>query len=612
MNCRIHQEKAALPPSKLLAALAGLTVLLAAAMPAWATGGPENVLLVVNPQSQDSLCIANHYAALRHIPRNNILFIDWDPKQETTDVDTFREKILLPVLQLAVKRPIPGWQIDYVVYSSDFPWGVQIDKDLKFFREELEKNEAKKDEKPDIKNPQAKPEAKKPTWMTYCTPLASTNGLTFLWQPVVSKGFYVAPQANWYFRTGAAEQANEPTLGFSSATAYGPHGEAGTVPGRHYLLSMMLGVTSGRGNSREEVISYLKRSAAADGTHPRGTIYFMENGDIRSKVRQAGFFDAVKKLTALGVAAKIGAGAVPEGRNDVQGAMLGVADFSWKNSRSTILPGAICEHFTSFGGDMHRGASQTPLSELLRYGAAAASGAVTEPYSIPMKFPVPMMQVHYARGCTVAESFYQAVQSPYQLLIVGDPLCRPWAVIPEITCTGLAAGETVLGTIHVRPKARFAGGLEVEHFEMTLDGNKIRDCGPTGSMDLNTDMVADGYHEIGLVAETKGPLPARGEKFIPFFTSNRKRTITVTCVPEKTVSLGKTLLITVKSPHATSIQVLRGTRRLADPIPGDSGEFRVPASALGCGPVQLQIIAAGDTGGRSGIYATPLNIVVTE
>ena len=110
--------------------------------------------------------------------------------------------------------------------------------------------------------------------------------------------------------------------------------------------------------------------------------------------------------------------------------MLGVADFDWKASQSTILPGAICEHFTSFGGDMHAAAGQTPLSEWLRYGAAAASGTVTEPYAIANKFPAPMMQVHYARGCTVAESFYQSVLCPYQLLIVGDPLCRPWANIP--------------------------------------------------------------------------------------------------------------------------------------------------------------------------------------
>ena len=133
---------------------------------------------------------------------------------------------------------------------------------------------------------------------------------------------------------------------------------------------------------------------------------------------------------------------------------------------------------------MHGNASQTPLSELLRYGAAAASGTVTEPYAVAHKFPSPMMQVHYARGCTVAESFYQSVLCPYQLLIVGDPLCRPWANIPEITFTGVTAGQTVHDEIKVKPQARFADDVKAEHFEMILDGLKIRECPPGGALEV--------------------------------------------------------------------------------------------------------------------------------
>ena len=590
---------------RLSAVLAGLSISLLAPLPARATGGPENVLLVVNPRSPDSLCIANHYAKLRHIPRNNLLFLDWDPKQENTDADTFREKILKPVLRAAkfpmLDRPIPGWQIDYVVYSSDFPWGIRIDEDLKKFKAAVEKLTEGKE---------GHSAAKSPIWTIY-TPVASINGLTYLWEPVMTNNFYLHPHSNWYARTGALEQLKEPTLGFSSATGYGPHGEAGAVSGRHYMLSMMLGVTSGRGNTRAEVLSYLKRSAAADGTHPPGTIYFMKNGDIRSRVRQGGFPDAVKDLKDLGVAAEILQGTVPEKKNDVQGAMMGMADFNWKASQSTILPGAICEHFTSFGGDMHAGAGQTPLSELLRYGATAASGTVTEPYAIANKFPSPMMQVHYARGCTVAESYYQAVLCPYQLLIVGDPLCRPWANIPEITVAGLTADQTVHDVIKLQPKARFADGVEAEHFEMILDGLKIRECPPQGTLDVDTNKISDGAHELGVVAVSKGPLSARGEKFIPFLTANHDRTINVACAPEKVVSLKKSLVITAKSPKSVSIRVFRGTNLLST-IPGDEGQTEIPAEKLGLGPVRLQVIGVGDTGTMASVFAPPLDIVVEE
>ena len=273
-----------------------------------AVGGPENVLLVANSHSPDSLCIANHYAALRHIPPGNVLLLDWDPKQEgspgMTDIKTFREKILWPVVREA-RMPIPGREIDYVVYSSGFPWGIHIDDDMTKFHEFLEKQEKEQEAKPAGKDQPAKPGLKASTWLKVMTPVASINGLTYLYEAVLSGSplgsiLYVHPTSNWYARTGVPQQKDERTLSFSSTTFYGPHGEALSSGGRQYLLSMVLGVTSGRGNTLDEVLAYLRRSAAADDTHPRGTIYYVQNGDIRSKVRQAGFPEAVKELEGAG------------------------------------------------------------------------------------------------------------------------------------------------------------------------------------------------------------------------------------------------------------------------------------------------------------------------
>ncbi|MGO9107924.1 MAG: TIGR03790 family protein [Thermoguttaceae bacterium] len=602
MNYRAHYTSAhPKPVLPFLAVLIGLTISLAAANQARAIGGPENVLLVVNPLSPNSLCIANHYAELRHIPPSNFLFLKWDPHEENTDAATFREKILLPVLQVA-QLHIPGRQIDYVVYSSDFPWGINVDSDLKVFKAAASRGLAEKGEKA---------AASWARWFSTCTPLASINGLTYLWELELGNKSYFMPMSNSYARTGAPEPTKEPSMGFSSTVAFRSPGETGADRGHHYLLSMMLAVTAGRGSTLEEVLSYLKRSAAADGTHPQGTVYFVQNGDIRSKVRQSGFPDAVRKLKALGVAAEILHGDVPEGKNDVQGAMLGVASFDWKAARSTILPGAICEHFTSFGGDMHGNASQTPLSEWLRYGAAATSGTVTEPYSIPNKFPSPMMQVHYACGCTVAEAYYQSLLCPYQLLIVGDPLCRPWANIPEITVEGVTAGETVHGEIKLKPKARFALGAEAERFEMVLDGLTVRECPPEGSLEVDTAMIADGAHELRVVAVSKGPVPARGEKILSFSSTNHNRTIHVTCEPAKVVSLKKSLIITARSPKSTSIRIVRGTSLLKT-IFGDDGQVEIPAQTLGRGPVRIQIVGMGDEGPQSNVFAPPLEILVEE
>jgi hypothetical protein len=47
-------------------------------------------------------------------------------------------------------------------------------------------------------------------------------------------------------------------------------------------------------------------------------------------------------------------------------------------------------------------------------------------------------------------------------------------------------------------------------------------------------------------------------------------------------------------------------------ITGSEGKVEIPAVALGCGPVQLQVIAIGDEGPKTGVFAAPLDIVVTE
>ena len=55
----------------------------------------------------------------------------------------------------------PGRQIDCVAYSTDFPWGIHIDDDLKKFKALLEKQEQEKEEK------EEKPAANSPVWTTY-------------------------------------------------------------------------------------------------------------------------------------------------------------------------------------------------------------------------------------------------------------------------------------------------------------------------------------------------------------------------------------------------------------------------------------------------------------
>ena len=562
-----------------------------------AGGGPENVLLVVNRNSPASLTIANHYVRLRQIPAGNVLTLPWDSGVETIDIDTFRQQLLTPVLSAIQKRRLTP-QIDYVIYSSDFPWGIVLTSDLAKFLAPGGRTDLSALGKP----PWQPPKGQKST--------GSINGLTYLWQPVMGRHpAYLELTSNQYVRRGTVEQKEAESLGFRSTLQFGPRGNLIESGGRRYLLSTMLGVTAGRGNSLKEVLGYLRRSAAADGTRPRGTIYFVENKDVRSKVRHGGFPAVVGELKKLGVAAEVVQGRTPINKDDVQGVMMGTASFGWKASRSTILPGAICEHFTSFGGVMRARAGQTPLSEFLRYGAAGASGTVVEPYSVRHKFPVPMIHVHYARGCTLAEAFYQSVSGPYQLLIVGDPLCRPWANVPRVTVEGLEPGATVQGNLSFKPSAKIPLGSKVDRFELLIDGWRRTTCGPGEALEFDTALLADGYHELRVVGVEAGPIQSQGRWITSLTTANHGRKITASVRPRGTVRPDKPLVVTADSPGSISIAVLHNSRLLGK-IAGEGGRLQIDPAPLGLGPVSLRVVGLGKGGSTSYAWARPIELTI--
>ncbi len=378
-----------------------------------------------------------------------------------------------------------------------------------------------------------------------------------------------------------------PTLGFSSRRPWNPdRTRTRTGKGQRYMLSVMLAVVGERGNSVSEAITCLRRSAAADGSKPTGTVYYMVNNDIRSKVRQWGFDAAIDDLHTLGVQARRLRGVLPRQRADVAGLMAGSASFDWPGTRSGILPGAICEHLTSTGGVMRSGGSQTPLSVFIRHGAAGASGAVTEPYAIAAKFPSPFIHSHYARGSTLAEAFYQSVLSPYQLLIVGDPLCRPWATIPRVTVNGFAAGAVLTSPTPIAPAATEA----VSRYELYVDGRWIADCPEGETVMLPVDRLPEGRHELSVVAVADHALETRGRRVTPFYVHRGEYALEVEFEGDQPVTLGEPITLRASAPGVDRIAFSHNGRVLGS-ISGSRGQVRIDSALIGAGRVRIESTA---------------------
>ncbi len=222
------------------------------------------MIVVVNSASWASQTIANHFIELRRIPTNNIFYIAWEGPLDAITVDTFRDKILGPVLANIDRRGLSG-QIDQIIYSSDLPYEINLTADL---------------------HGGATP--------PQLSPSGSITAATYFWPLVMQHNpLWIGLQTNQYMRSAANRTTAAATHGFRSWYGWGADGELLEAGGSHYMISVMLGVTSGRGNSVSEAVTCLRgapwsmaRARAARSTSCAATIRASERDPAASKRRR--------------------------------------------------------------------------------------------------------------------------------------------------------------------------------------------------------------------------------------------------------------------------------------------------------------------------------------
>jgi len=384
-----------------------------------------------------------------------------------------------------------------------------------------------------------------------------------------------------------------PAIGFDGRQYYSPNGARSLDPkqGISYLLSMVLGVCTEIGNTESESLTQLRTSTLADYSQPKGTVYITDTTDVRTTCRKAGFELAVERLKAIGKKAEIVPNILPVLKGDVVGVTMGTAVFAWAPSRSVFVPGAIADNLTSLGGAMEV-ASQTKLTEYLRNGAAAASGAVAEPYSIQAKFPHPTIHAAYATGLTCAESFYASVAGPYQLLIVGDPLCQPFVSPPKFEIDGVTEGQSMrsLGRIGFKASQE-KSTLKPKTIAVLFDGVLKGKGSSAGSVNINDPKTPPGVHELRFIATSDTRIEERWERVVRVISGSPEQQLkfkapaTWSRTSEATLSVSASIQI----PDCV-ISILHDWETIATLEKGKS-EIDLPKEKLGRGPVRLQAVA---------------------
>ncbi|MFH5802955.1 hypothetical protein [Alienimonas sp. DA493] len=587
--------------------------------------GPENVVLVVNGDSVASRTAANHYVAARGLADAAVVVLRDLPDWEETDVARFRDRILRPTLTAANDRGLAP-QLDAVAYSTAIPTKIRLAADLS-----------------------AEVWGDGPRPHKIFTPYGSLTGLTTLYEPVLQKraAEYLAPNANAAFAEPERGEEDEPvapaTAGFRRAIGFDADRQPTVGPGRRYLLSTALGVTTGRGETVEEIVARLRAAAAADGTRPAGAVVFCDTKDVRSTTRQPLFAAAVAGIEAeaadrgLNVRAKIITTSLPRREPSLVGLTAGLAGVKPQDWRSPLVgfaPGAFADNLTSFGGVLsERGHGQVTAVDWLRFGAAASGGTVHEPYAVPFKFPSPFLHLHRLRGVTLAEALIRSVAGPYQYLAVGDPLSNPYARRPVVTL-GMpqSDAETPLsGVVPITLGAADAEGKPVKlaGWELYVDGQRIAVLPPGRPFNWDTTKRPDGAHEFAAVAVAADAAQSRGRAVRGAVVRNGDRPGGPRLSADVTEAIwGEPLTVAVEVRGDADQYVVRhgrevvgervgtpdGDDRTLNDVDGRRTHFyRVDTRPLGLGPVTLRAeITPDGEDGEPGppVRSAPLTVTI--
>lgn len=463
-----------------------------AAAAAWAGGSPEYTLLIINPASAESMYLGNYYRVARNIPERNVLYLNSAPASYADFTATGGS------LDAFFGQLTNAWiddHIDVVVLADGGAFYVPAEGYV----------------------------------VDMCSPVrrfSHTAIFTMAYlRSTILAGNVAVTTANHYFSANPAQP-----LAFSSRTAW-LNGSPSISPGaRRYFVCGQLGYTGSLGNTVPEILAMIDRAVGVDGTMPPGTFYFMRTTDPLRNVRAVQFQNAANSIIANGGQAQILDGVLPDNRFDCLGIMTGWADPPVATAPIGILPAAFCDHLTSWAATFDIGA-QTKISAWIRRGAIGSSGTVEEPCNYTGKFVHANFHALYFQGMAQGEAWLRSMgYVPFQSLLIGDPLARPFARFPSVTCS--LPGGTWNGRVTIPiTSATPIPGAAIARVEVYIDGVLRHVLGAGEPVTINTAGLPDGWHELRILAQDNTLVRNTGRWIGSFVTGNYGRSVSGTLTP---------------------------------------------------------------------------------
>jgi hypothetical protein len=210
----------------------------------------------------------------------------------------------------------------------------------------------------------------------------------------------------------------------------------------------------------------------------------------------------------------------------------------------------------------------------------------------------------------LAEAFYQSILQPYQLLIVGDPLARPFAQFAEVGLEAPDAGKPWSGAVRVTPAVTPAEGASIRTVELWVDGQHVASGAMHEPIPWDTRSVEDGSHELRLVAVEDSVIETRSVFRTTIDVFNGDRRIEVGQYA-RDVEYGAAIAVSGQARGAARVELLRGHQVLGATEVKD-GRWSLVASStdIGMGVVPVVVRAVYPDG--HAVRSEPVEITVRE
>jgi uncharacterized protein (TIGR03790 family) len=520
------------------------TLILLVASVALAGGGPQNVLVVANEESEDSLAVANAYLAARGIPNTNLCRLAIPVAefrgQKIIKADRFEALVVAPLKAFLARHPAPD-QLHFLVLCPDLPLRVEFPAPV--------------------------------------GPRSLSATLTLL---------------------GAAPAANQKMNPYHQQP-----GAFDRLPSGDDAIARQRLVTVLAGYERRDGLDLIARSLAADGTAPKGAFHFVPSQHTRLYEEAVAWLKGRGFEAVLGEKGKPLADVKDVMAYFSGGSYSGLTTASV--ARNTYRPGAVADMLESYGAEWPNWKGfallrQVPVAWFIRSGITGVHGTTDEPYAaaFPSSGYSQIFFAHYTTGGNLAEAFWSAIPTlQWQNAVFGDPLCAPYAVRPKVVIDRADAASVNVTVFHSGAPAPREAQLFVDgRLLVTAKELTAKDTGTsTASFGLETAALVPGTHRVRVVAVDASPQAVQGWATADVVVAAAEAAPAIALAESKLeLAAGDTVQVTCSrrdASGATKIELWAGAISLGT-FAGES--LSVPTSRLGIGVHELQARAIDASG----------------